>query len=220
MAISFEAISQFFRKRATAVRRILGATRGEVELPELQSEAWIAAEAIGRKRGYPFDFNDLADQETLLGRLYNHLVRFADKTVKFAIKLDTDWDKDESKSAGATLARLLAAPESSDPLLSLTQTEDGDEVLAALQLSYSQATAYVLLLRRFHWQAQDLAEHLKLAIDSLRRRFRMAAFTVQCQPSLFDGLARLDPDFVASPRRPISTPHKTYLDGRQVAWSF
>lgn len=67
MGISFEAISQFFKKRAAAARRILGGARGEIELAELQSEAWIAAETIGTKRGYPFDFNDLGDQETLLG---------------------------------------------------------------------------------------------------------------------------------------------------------
>ncbi|KAK6032452.1 repeat protein [Ostertagia ostertagi] len=159
-------------------------------------------------------------RETLLGRLYNHFVRFADKTVKFAVKLDTDWDKDESKSAGATLARLLAAPESSDPLVSLTQTEAGDEVVTALLQSYSQATAYVILLRRFHWQAQDLAAHLKLAVESLRRRFRNAALTVRCQPSIFDGVCHLDPEFITGIRISKSGAQAVHLEGDQKAWSF
>jgi hypothetical protein len=98
MDISFTAIAKFFQERSSDLRRIVRATRGDVELGDVESEAWLVAADLGRKRGYPIDFADRQDQETLLGTLYNRLVKFAEKHLRHAVKLDTDWDREESES--------------------------------------------------------------------------------------------------------------------------
>jgi hypothetical protein len=220
MNTGFDAIAKFFKDRAEDLKRIVRAARGDVELGEVESEAYLAAEDIGHKRGYPFDFTDQVDQQTLLGRLYNRLVKFADKNIRFAVKLDTDWDREESTSFGATLARLLTAPASYDPAVSLEATQDGDEVQAAVQRSYSEAAAYVLLLMRFDWEAKDLAIHLRIALYTLRERLRIAGFKVKFQPSLFDGVARIPEDFPANVRPERVTRQPVHLEGEQVAWTF
>ncbi|SDN51265.1 hypothetical protein [Polaromonas sp. JS666] len=220
MSAGFDAITKFFKDRAEDLRRIVRGSKGDVELGDVESEAYLAAEDIGNKRGYPFDFTDQVDQQTLLGRLYNRLVKFADKNIRFAVKLDTDWDREESTSFGATLARLLTAPASYDPVVSLEATQDGDEVQAAVQRSYSEAAAYVLLLMRFNWEPKDLAIHLRVALASLRLRLRIAGFKVKFQPSLFDGVDKIPQDFPANVRPDRVTRQPVHLEGEQVAWTF
>jgi hypothetical protein len=220
MSAGFDAIAKFFKDRAEDLKRIVRGSRGDVELGEVESEAYLAAEDIGNKRGYPFDFSDQVDQNTLLGRLYNRLVKFADKNIRFAVKLDTDWDREESTSFGATLARLLTAPASYDPQVCLEAAQDGDQVHAAVQRSYSEAAAYVLLLMRFDWETKSLAAHLRIALDTLRVRLRIAGFKVKFQPSLFDGIEKIDHDFPATVRLNKLNRQAVHLEGEQVAWTF
>lgn len=218
MDISFWAISQFFKDRAADLRRIARATRGDFELAEVESEAWLVAGDVERKRGYPVDFSDRQDQEKLLGTLYNRLVKFAEKHVRYAVKLDADWEKEESTAFGAVLARLLTAPVSSDPQFVLEQRQDGLE--AAVQRSYSEAAAYVLLLMRFEWDAKDLASHLRIALDTLRLRLKRAGIKVKVQPSLFDCFEKINRDFMPAIESAKSNLDAAHLSGEQCAWVF
>lgn len=42
-------------------------------------------------------------------------MRCAEKALRYAVKLDRDWDNEDSERAGTALARLLSAPLDSDP---------------------------------------------------------------------------------------------------------
>ena len=61
MDLSLGSIALFFDDRAADLRRIVRRTKGDIELGDVESEAWLAAADIARKRGYPFDFADPAD---------------------------------------------------------------------------------------------------------------------------------------------------------------
>lgn len=196
MDISVGGIAQFFNDRAADLRQIARGTKGEIEVSEVESEAWLAAVEIEKKRGYRIDFTDAADQQTLLARLYNRLVKYAEKHIRYAVKLDTDWDREESTAFGAVLARLLTAPTTADPLVQLQQRQDSKEVAVAVQRSYSQASAYVILLTRFEWEAKELADHLRISVTTLKLRLKRSGVTVKVQPSLFDGIEIICPDFL------------------------
>jgi hypothetical protein len=80
--ISFAGSAQFFKDRAADLKRIASGARGKAELGDVESEAWLAAVDAGKKRGYPIDFADPADQQMLLGRLYNRFVKYAEKHLR------------------------------------------------------------------------------------------------------------------------------------------
>lgn len=220
MSTGFDAIAKFFKDRVKDLKQIARGAQGDLELSDVENEAWIEAQKLGESRGAPVNFLDHGDQEHLLARLYNRLVKYANTTLRYAVRLDKDWDREESTAFGATLARLLTAPASYDPVVSLEASQDGDEVQAAVQRSYSEAAAYVLLLMRFDWEAKDLAIHLRIALASLRLRLRIAGFKVKFQPSLFDGVAKIPEDFPANVRPERVTRQPVHLEGEQVAWTF
>ena len=86
---------RFRTKRRSDLSRIARATRGEYTADDLTSESWILADTIASRRGWEFDWDSEDDQETILGWMHSEFVRFADKSVRFAVKLDKDWDNDD-----------------------------------------------------------------------------------------------------------------------------
>ena len=59
-------ISEFLRAQAAALRRIAGATRGDMSVEDVKQEAWLVAADIEQRRGYPVDFGDPDDQASVL----------------------------------------------------------------------------------------------------------------------------------------------------------
>lgn len=214
-----DGIGRFLRERSADLQRIVRHARGDVELGDVQNEAWLVATDLQRRRGYPIDFSDSTDQESVLGRLYNRFVKYAEKHFRYAVKLDVDWDKEESTALGAVLARILTAPASASPDDRIQKQQEGKDVLAAVQRSYSEAAAYVLLLMRFDWDASELAGHLRIAIATLRMKLKLAGIKVKVQPSLFDGWDRISPDFTPTSGRP-ALPSCVHLSGTQWSWEF
>ena len=193
------AISDFLRGQAAALRRIAGAARGDMSVEDVKQEAWLVAADIGQRRGYSVDFGDPADQQSVLKWLYCKLVKFAEKQMRHAVRLDKDWDQEDSEFAASALARLLTSPLDSDPLVRLQQAEDDVDYAKMVRHSYSEASAYVLLLIRFDWDADALSADLRIAVQTLRKRLRLCGIKAKVQPSLFDGQAVIDPGF--EPRR-------------------
>lgn len=191
-----------------------------MEVGEIQSEAWLVAQEQERKRGYPIDFANPGDQETLIGILYNRFVNFAEKHFRYAVKLDQGSDDDESQSIGEVLANILQAPAAFSPEARLEVLQDVDEIAQAMRRSYSEATAYAILLQRFDWKAKLLAEYLLVALATLRARLARAGRIVRHQPSLFDGVEAIPDSFAAAqdgPRRRVLGVH---LAGMQWSWDF
>ena len=121
-------ISEFLRTQAAALRRIAGATRGDMSVEDVKQEAWLVAADIEQRRGYPVDFGDPGDQESLLKWLYCKLVRFAEKQMRHAVRIDKDWDREDAEVAASALARLLTSPLESDPLVRLQQARRAEDI--------------------------------------------------------------------------------------------
>lgn len=170
-----------------------------MSVDDMASESWILAIEIGQRRGWAFDFGDQDDQDTLLAWMHNRFVKYAEKAVRYAIKLDRNWDNDDGEQTGAALARLLTAPIDTDPQVRQQALEEKDDLIAVIQQSYSEASAYVLLLVRVDWHLEDLAGLLQIGQDALKQRLRASGLRARVQPTLFDGIDKIDPDF--EPRR-------------------
>ena len=193
-------IEIFLEDRSADLKRIARSTKGDASFEELGSEAWLIALKIGERRGFATDFADLDDQEQVLAWLYKRFVDYADKRMHYAARLDDDSEDEEGSSVGSVLARLLAAPEASDPLILLQTTEEQKDYLAMVRSRYSQATAYVLLLLRLG--RDELAAYLLIGRATLANRIRRAADWFGVQPSMFDGIEVIDEDFMPAPGRP------------------
>lgn len=181
----------FLEVRAADLRSISRRSR-EHSLEEVQSEAWLIAIEIGNKRGWPLDFTNQDEQDMLLAWLHNRLVKFAEKTVRYAARLDHGQD-DDAEHAGNTLARLLTAPLDSDPQVQRQLLDDRDVLIDHVQKSYSQAAAYMLLLIKAEGDLKHLAGLLWIGIGTLRVRMKRLALLARVQSTLFDGVERLDP---------------------------
>jgi hypothetical protein len=212
----------FLIQRRSDLRRIARQTCGEHTAEDVEVEAWLIAERIATKRGFAINFSHRADQEQVLAWLHNHLVKYAEKQLRYAVKLDKDWDKEDADSAVHTMARLLTAPAIFDPAILLLRREDAPDPLALTRHSYSQASAYVILLCRFHWDAEELAEHLRIVEHTLLARLRWFGAWTRWQASLFDGLQTIALDFTPTKARSLASrlPEATATTDPQLAWNF
>lgn len=213
-------IAEFLKAQSAALRRIASATRGDMNVEDVKQEAWLVAADIEQRRGYPVDFSDPGDQESLLKWLYCKFVRFAEKQMRYAVRLDKDWDHEDAEIAASALARLLTSPLESDPLVRLQQAEDEIDYTNIIRHSYSEASAYVLLLIRFDWDLEALALDLRVAGQTLRKRVKLCGIKAKVQPSLFDGLAIIDPTFEPRRARRISVRRLVEVVVHQRCWSF
>lgn len=213
-------IGEFLRAQAAALRRIAGATRGDMNVEDVKQEAWLVAADIEQRRGYPVDFSDPGDQESVLKWLYCKLVKFAEKQMRHAVRIDKDWDQEDAEVAAGALARLLTSPLDSDPLVRLQQAEDEVDYSKIVRHSYSEASAYVLLLIRFDWDVEALASDLRITVPTLRKHLKSCGIRAKVQPSLFDGLAVIDPAF--EPRRARRFSVRRFVEAvvHQRCWSF
>lgn len=217
-----DSYQAFLIQRRGDLRRIARQTCGEHSAEDVEVEAWLIAQRIGTKRGFAINFSHRADQEQVLAWLHNHLVKYADKQLRYAVKLDRDWDKEDADSAVHSIARFLTAPEAYDPAVMLLRREDAPDPLSLTRHSYSQASAYFILLCRFEWDAQDLAQHLRIVERTLRERLRWFGAWTRWQASLFDGLQTIALDFEPTRARSFA-PHLREASSSadfQLAWNF
>ena len=183
-------------------------------------EAWIMAERIGRKRGFDVDFGNAHDQEIVLAWLFKELVHFADKQTRYAVRLDKDWDQEDAGAAVEALSRFLIAPEAFDPAVAHELAQEQERRMAVIQHSYSQAAAYLILLERFSWDMDDVADHLKVVTGTLRSRIQQCAAWIRQQPSLFDRICVIERNFVPLLTRPaLRRQFVEELPSGQLVWA-
>lgn len=215
-----KAFQTFLNSCRADLRRIAWSSRGEYSVDDLCSEAWLISDEIGRKRGFAVDLSNGDDRRSILSRLYNKLIRFAEKNIRFAVRLDKDWDSEDSDSAVNRLARWLTAPEDFDPLVRMQIDEDQPSPLLLVKHSYSQASAYVILLDRFDWEQEVLARHLNLVASALRRRMIASGTHMKCQPSLFDRIQAIEHDFVPTVAHRTIRESYPVREIQQLEWEF
>lgn len=200
------AFADFLYQRRDDLRRIIRNSLDHLELAEVESEAWVAAQGLSDRLNRALDFRDSADQEALLGRLYAQIVKWTGISVRNHGKRDRSLD-DEDR--GPVLANLLRAPHDTDPEIRQILREERREFLKVVRASYSQAAAYVLLLIRMEWELCDLASLLWIGVATLRARIARCAELSSVQPTLFDGIDHIDPDF--APTRRMRAPQLARL---------
>ena len=210
------AFERFLTTRRRDLQRISRQTRGEHTLDDVISEAWLMASEIGQRRSRTFDFSAQDDQDQLFAWLHVGLVRYADKTVRYAIRLDDGDDDTDREGVGATLARLLTAPLDTDPQVHQQLIEEREQLLHRLRRSYSQATAYVLLLMRVDGHLGDLAELLRITVEALRDRMKRVGLIARIQPTLFDDIERIDLDFQPWQRRHVTVTSPLKMEAHQL----
>lgn len=222
VALSAGDIAQFFRDRADDLKRIARATRGDTELGDVQNEAWLVAADVERKRGYPVDFGVRADQETVIGTLYNRLVKFAEKHFRHAVRLDTDWDKDESTSFGAVLARLLTAPFSSRPAQGSSKPRMRQKRLKRCNAATRkrQPICFSSCGSTGTDRKSPIICALLLALGTLNSRLRLAGAKAAMQGSVFDGVEKIPVNFAPTMGLPRGGNERLHLAGEQREWRF
>lgn len=185
----------FLKECKDDFRRIARASRGEVSADDLQQEAWIMAKTIGLRQRREFDFSDPADQDYILGALFNEYVKWGNPRRPFAFSLDREYENDDSDH-GATWVNRLAAIETSDPLVLLELRESLADDEHALASSYSQAAAWLIVFAHFDHDRRRICAWLLMADSTLHGRVRRALDTVRVQASLFDGVEAIPDDFM------------------------
>lgn len=156
-----QPFEQFVRDRRRSLSRIAAATKHEHSYDDVVHEAWIMAKSLAARRNIGVDFLDPEFQELLLAHLYQELVRYRERHVRHATRLD-------APAAGAedgapTPADRLAAHELFDPLAAMIANEEGRAQHDVPEMASTLAGAYVLLLRHFDNRMLPLARHLLIS---------------------------------------------------------
>ena len=189
------AYLRFIRDRQSDFSRLARQTQSEYTAEDIGQEMWLMADSIEAKLGRALDFDSNTDRAHILGWLYNEFVRYKDKTVRFAIKLDKYWEDPESESKTFVFESLLV-DEGANPSMQLQLRERADEFWDEVLKSYSQQTAYIILIDRVGDAQSVLAKFLGVALATLRQRIQRAIVHARCQPSLFDGVQKISRDFL------------------------
>lgn len=171
----------FVCERQLDLKRIARHTRGEYQLDDVKSEAWVMAQEMYATKNIPIKFSDRDYQERLLSYLYQALVRYTETRVRHAIRLDhgnTDDDEDVHP-----LMRTLVSNDGRDPLAELLAREAAQEA-ETIDARYSLAAAYADLLRQFDNKLQAVADFLLISVSEFRRNYARAKWLVQHQRSI------------------------------------
>ena len=105
------------------------------------------ARNIGERQQREIDFNDIQDEQLILGALNIEYVKRGTKNVRYAVSIDQSYDGDEGEINPWT--NRLIAQETADPIISLMQLELAIDEKTLLANSYSQAAAYVRVCAHF-----------------------------------------------------------------------
>lgn len=191
----FESV--FMIECASDLRRIARASCGEYTEDDARNEAYILAFEIGEQRDKSIDFESAIDRDLVLGALCIKLVKRSDWRLKRAVRIDASDDDEDSTRR---VLELPANP-SSDPLNSLIAREDMKSIEKALESSFSQLQAYVVIFVRFDNSRSAICSYLLIHDSTLRRRFKRAEEIVRRQASLFDRKKRICNSFKPLPGR-------------------
>lgn len=213
MAKTDNPILDFISARKKDLRKIAHATKGEYTEHDLYGEAWVIATRIGEKRGRIVDLSNLDDQDLVLRWLYNEVVRYAEKNIRCAVRLDNDWDLDDSESAESKLASLIPPIVWPDQIGLIDSEEMQATLLNIVEFSYSQYSAYMILLNRFKWDVIVLAEHLNLLASTIKTRVLNCEAHMKRQPSIFDRIQAINHNFL-----PTLTMNVTRVESDHSGW--
>ena len=172
---------KFCVERQKDLQRIARNTRGTHDLSDVKTEAWLMAEQIYSTKAVMIVWTKREDQDLLLSYLYQHLVRYTELHLRYAVRLD-HWTGGGMESKPHPLLNKLVADASSDPLAVLSAREEA--LLAESSepdCHYSLASAYVHLLRRFENKMSAVADHLLISLSYCYARYARVRLLAELQ---------------------------------------
>lgn len=211
MTVDDAKFDQFIALRNADLQRIRRATRNEHDLPDIIHEAWLLSRDLSDRRGIPVDFQDPAYQQLLISHLYNHLVRYTDRKVRTAARLEAPVGI-QSGDDLTTLGNLLPSDSALQPLAILIQREEQLEERSEADVPDTMVRGYVRLLGRFHTM-RAVANHLLISASHAYRCRNRAVRSSHIQPPVPTQM--MDDDFMPGPwrrRRYQRTPLQASFD--------
>ena len=173
------------------LKRIARQSKGEITLEELESEVIIAISDFEVKYECDFDYLSFTDKDWLCKRLYFKFVKRIDYKLKHAHRIDQELENAD----GSSWINELPAKETSDPLQCALFEESNREIEQLLADSYSEAKAYVITFDHFNQDKTDLSTFFNITRSTLNNRVNRALLHVRLQPSIFDGVDKIDKSF-------------------------
>lgn len=164
------AFERFVLERKKRLQHIASHTRGEYQLLDVISEAWLMAGTLAARKGMRVDFANEAFQDLLLSHLYQALVRYTELNVRHAVRLDHAARDGGSEDESHPLMRTLPNDEGRNPLSELLRQEAEAQEDQALENHHSLASAYVRLLRHFDNRMEAVANHLLISTSYAYQR--------------------------------------------------
>ncbi|PNS09029.1 hypothetical protein [Solilutibacter silvestris] len=159
-----DPFESFVGRRQNALKRIARATSGEHQYEDVVNEAWLMAGTISERYGLELDFADAEFQQVLISHLYQSLVRYTERIVRGAVRLDHSPSGESGGNKPNLLMNRLASNDGRDPLSHLlidetvsTQPDDGG-------WHPSLAGAWIRLLRRHEGRMRYVASRLLVSI--------------------------------------------------------
>jgi hypothetical protein len=177
------------------LRYLVSVSCGEQTIDDLKAEAWLAAYDIREEEGVEFEPTDAAFQQAVFFRLMKKFGKYANRHMRFAVRLDEESRSDDGDSMPNPVARSLASPQAYEPETALMEAERRAELQSRLA-RYTEAVAYLGVLDHFGGDLSAMAKHLVLSTKTVRTYLSRAAVFSEQQSSLFDGIERLRDDFV------------------------
>lgn len=169
--MSTDTFQKFVKQRKSDLERIARRTSGEHEFQDVEGEAFVMAADIGRRRGYDIDWSSEPDQKLVLAYVFQKLVHYEERNVRFAVRLDKSVE-DEDGEFVHPLVRRLASDGGRDPLARLIEREDNEAWRARKR--YCLATAWIRMLEHFDGRMLSVADHLLVSLSHAYRCHRKA----------------------------------------------
>jgi hypothetical protein len=207
-------INQFLGEIRGGLQRIAYRTKGELELEDLENEAYFLLKEFAEEfERQPNKFY-IADKDWVLSRLFNKFVKWTDHSFKNALRINSLENED-----GESWILELPASENSSPLVEILFKEELSVHQSLLENSYSEAKAYVVTFDNFNQDKKTISSYFYITPKTLNQRFDRALILLGNQPSLFDFIEAIDESFNPISGKP-KVPLGTSREKIQLAWSF
>lgn len=193
------AFGKFVAQRKKDLERIRRSTRNEQELSDVINEAWLMACELSARKGVTVDVLDISFQDLLISHLYQHLVRYTEKNVRHAARLDHATPGSDQEDESHPLMRTLMSDDGQHPLTMLVEQEQRSRQHVEIDPHHSLASAYIRLLRHFDNRMRAVADHLLISESYAYRRCAHARLLATCQKPV--PLSMMDGAFIPGPWR-------------------
>ncbi|RQT21788.1 hypothetical protein [Burkholderia contaminans] len=199
----FQRVTSLIRKQ---LERIAWSSEGDHSVDDLTSETWLIVDELHADPDATPDPDDENLRDMIVARLQRQFGKFVNRKERFALRIDRDDIDDDGDLLPSAVGARLSAPEKYEPLVALEMREDASAAARAISGRFSEAIAYLRTFERFDGDAVRMATYLAIGPQTLNRRVARASRVEETQPSMFDGIEVIPPEFMPLTGRWASPP--------------